>query len=191
MSDKNFCKRIYEKSLEQLTTLGLQKEKILDIVSIEDYELALRFFEEQLIALPKKEQIRLSEALASRNHYYLNDIFDSLRSYKQNLHFYLNGVPALATIDTTIFDKVNRDLCLNIKIDGREYGVYAFHRDYPVELKKTTLSWTFQVYDIALLDDISFTSKDNVRKNNGMDYAMLYFFYMNPRRTCYMYLVNY
>lgn len=114
MSDKNFCKKIYDKTLEQLTDLGLQRESVWNAVTIENYEEALHTFEELLVALPKKNQARISELLAVRNHYYLNDIFDSLRSYKKNLHFYLNRVPSLETIDTTVFDRVNRDLCLNI-----------------------------------------------------------------------------
>lgn len=160
---ESYCKNIYKRCIALLTAVKVPSESVEKILSSDNYELALANFAD---LLSNKKYIEPIAKIISGNGDYnlnsLNHIFDTMWFYRRNLHFLVESVPNVGITDTRIFDEIGRDLCIDVNINGKNFGVYAFKRTYPIDTRRSQLNWTLQVY--ATTPSLLSENKLNVAK---------------------------
>lgn len=130
---KNFCRVIYDRYMFTLLTADINKEQLENILQMPNYDLALDAFL-NLIASTEKCKIIFKSAITSCGLSVISTVFDVLYFYRRNLHFSLQSIPNLEITNTTILEKVNKDLCVEINLEDKKtsYAVYVFKRTTPI-----------------------------------------------------------
>ncbi len=178
----NSCKGVYKRYLTLLRTAGIPMDKVEEILSGENYDDALAAF--ALLTATGKWSKVMTNMISMCGTTILNDVFDILWFYRRNLHFRVESIPDIDIFDTTILNEIKRDICLDIEIDGEPYGVYLFHRDYPIELKKDSLDWTAQVF--AYTPSITSQSAYIVARAASRPAYTMHFAASENTRRCYI-----
>lgn len=139
------CKFLYERHKDVFMQMFKCDKTVIDkLLAIPDYNDACEKFHELISKyLNKQKLINLVEAC---DNSILTDLFEHLWFYRRNLHFCIESVPNIDIVNTSLLNEINRDICIDIVLGDKTYGVYAFHRTYPITTPSKVLDWTFQVY---------------------------------------------
>lgn len=155
----NYCKEIYDKCFDIFEDLDIF------IYEINDCSIRTKYID----GLSKLNKAIRDKGIYIGPRIRVDELFAHIWIYTKNFHFYLNDIPEIEALDTTIFEKFGRGFCLNLSILDKKLSVYVSTKDYMIGLPGRNLSWTFTVYDTDKLDLV----KNDIRK------AKLFSFYID------------
>lgn len=150
-ADTSMCKVIYKRFWLTLTEMGIPRDKLNELLSNDDFSRAELEFE-RIIANDRIIGAKTLKIQRTCGIEMPTTLFEHLYFYRRNLHLMVddafNKLPDVNIKDLTLFNKVNRDMCIDITYNERQFAVYVYHRTFPIrdKSKKLNLDWTIQVF---------------------------------------------
>jgi hypothetical protein len=182
MDTKNYYRQVNEKCIELLQHFGFSRDIIKRFCLFNNFDDAMMFFSETIEKLPDEQKTTTATELITKGILYIDDVICSVWLYNRSLHFYLDSIPNMNVIDTTILDRNEKDFFINLNFKGKPYSVHASSRatEQSIGIRNASIKWSFSVYDNTVLDRISFSSDDSTK--NDLNNSLLYYFHVETKQ---------